>query len=81
MNPHVIEEQVQKLTEWIEDSPGLPQNFDKITLARYLKATEYDLEAAKTLFRNGLTIRTKNPHIFSDRDPYSSSMQKLIQAV
>lgn len=81
MNPHLIEEQIQEFYDWISDNPEYPQNFDKITLVRYLKAAEHDLEIAKKLFRNCLMLRTKNPHIFTDRDPQSDGLQKLIKAV
>jgi hypothetical protein len=81
MDPHLIEEQVQEFLKWIEDNPEYPQNFDKITLVRYLKAAEFDLEKAQKLFKNCLLLRTKNPHIFSDRDPKSADLQKLIKAV
>lgn len=81
MDPHLIEEQVQEFSDWIEDHPEYPHNFDKITLVRYLKAAEFDLESAKKIFRNSLKLRTKNPHIFTDRDPKSIDLQKLIGAV
>lgn len=81
MDPHLIEEQVKEFHDWIITHPEYPQNFDKITLVRYLKATEFNLEAAKKLFKNCLILRTKNPHIFAERDPHSMEMQKLIKAV
>lgn len=81
MDPHLINDQIAEFFEWIEENPELPQNFDKITIVRYLKAADFKLEKAKELFRNCLKIRTKNPHIFSERDPYSTGMQKLIKAV
>lgn len=81
MDPHVLEEQLGEFLEWISENPELPQNFDRITLARYLKATDFDLEAAKKLFKNGLTIRSNYPHIFTQRDPYSPEIQTLIKAL
>lgn len=81
MDPHLIEELVAEFTEWIEQNPEYPQNFDKITIVRYLKAAEFDLETSKKLFRNCLVLRTKNPHIFTNRDPHSKDLQKLIKAM
>lgn len=81
MDPQLIEEQLEEFSEWIKDQPDLPQSFDKINLVRYLKASEFDLEAAQKLFRNSITLRHKNPQIFTQRDPLSPEMQTLIKAV
>ena len=81
MDPHLIEEQMEEFSEWLKDQHDLPQGFDKINLVWYLKASEFNLEAAQKLFRNSITLRDKNPQIFTQRDPASPEMQTLIKAV
>lgn len=81
MNPKIVEENMEKFVEWINDQVELPKNFDKILLLRYLKAVRFDLEKAKKLLTNSLHMRYKNPHIFTQRDPYSKEMQNVIEIV
>lgn len=81
MDPYLIEEQMERFIEWIEDHPELPQNFDRITLVRYLKACEFDLQAAQKLFRNSISMRTRYPNIFTQRDTKAPEMQTLIKTL
>lgn len=81
MDPHLIEDLMEKFVEWIDNHEELPKNLDRILLVRYLKASEFDLEKAKSLLYKSLKIRTANPHIFTNRDPLSPEMQDVIEIV
>jgi hypothetical protein len=81
MDPQVVEDSLEKFEAWIKDQVAFPQNIDKILLLRYLKASEFDLERAKKILTNGLHMRHKNPHIFTQRDPMSKEMQNVIDIV
>lgn len=81
MDPQIIEDSLKALLEWISEQPELPQNIDKILLIRFLKASNFDLEKAKCLLKNSLKMRHKNPHIFTQRDPFSKEMQNVIDIV
>lgn len=79
MDPVKIEYNLEKFTAWIEDQPDLPQNLDKLLLIRYLKASDFSLERAKFLLRNSLKWRKSYPHIFTQRDPLSDEIQKVVE--
>ena len=81
MDPQVVEDSLEKFEAWINDQAELPKNIDKILLLRYLKASEFDVERAEKILTNGLHIRSKNPHIFTQRDPMSKEMQNVIDIV
>lgn len=81
MDPYLIEDLMEKFVEWIDNHEELPKNLDRILLVRYLKASEFDLEKAKSLLYRSLQIRTANPHIFTERDPFSKEMQDVIKIV
>lgn len=79
MDPQLIEEQLPKFIEWIEQQPDLPKNFDRINLLRYLKASEFNIDEAKRLFRKSLQWRHAYPNIFTQRDPYAKEMREIIK--
>jgi len=81
MDPMKIEETLEPFVDWVSRQEELPQNMDKILLLRYLKASEFDIEKAKNLLKNSLKMRHKNPHIFTQRDPWSKEMQNVIRIV
>lgn len=81
MDPKKIEETLEPFVDWISQQDELPKDLDKILLLRYLKASEFDLERAKNLLKNSLRMRHKNPHIFTNRDPWSKEMQNVIKIV
>lgn len=81
MDPKIVEESLDKFEAWIRDQEELPQNIDKILLLRYLKASEFDVERAEKILTNGLHMRHKNPHIFTQRDPKSKEIQNVIEIV
>lgn len=81
MNAQEIEEKMPKFLSWIGEQPELPRSLDKILLLRYLKAAEFDLNRAKSLLKNSLWLRHKNPHIFTQRDPWSMEMQNVVKIV
>lgn len=81
MDPKIIEETLYPFLDWVNHQSELPENMDKILLLRYLKASEFDLERAKDLLKNSLRMRHRNPHIFTDRDPWSKEMQNVISVV
>lgn len=79
MDPIKIENSLESLIKLIDEQPALPKNLDKILLVRYLKASDYDAEKAKNLLQNSLKWRHKYPHIFTQRDPFSKEMQRVIE--
>jgi CRAL/TRIO, N-terminal domain len=79
MIPETIEDTLCELVSWIEEQPELPQYFDKILLIRYLKASDFNVERAKILLKNSLKWRKNYPHIFTQRDPLSEEMQKVVE--
>lgn len=81
MDPHVVEECLEKYIKWIDEQPELPKNLDKILLLRYLKASEFELDRAKNLLKNSLNYRRRFPHIFTQRDPMSKEMRNVIEIV
>jgi hypothetical protein len=81
MDPQVVEDSLENFEAWISEQEELPKNIDKILLLRYLKASEFDVERAKKILTNGLHMRHKNPHIFTQRDPMSKEIQNVIDIV
>jgi hypothetical protein len=81
MDSKLLNERFLILLEWVNDQPALPKNFDRINLARYLKATDLDLEEAKKLFLNSLEWRKRYPNIFAKRDPFQQQFKNLIKIV
>lgn len=81
MDPQKIEEILDPFIHWISEEKELPQKMDKILLLRYLKASEFDIERAKNLLKSSLKMRHKNPHIFTNRDPWSKEMRNVIKIV
>jgi hypothetical protein len=79
MDPQIIETKLQEFVEWINEQPELPKNFDRLSLVRYLKASEFDLEVAKEIFVKSLQIRRDHPEIFTQRDVQSDGLQELIK--
>lgn len=81
MDPHLIEDLMEKFVAWIDAHEELPKDLDRIVLVRYLKASDFDLEKAKSILYKSLKIRTANPHIFTNRDPLSPEIQDVIEIV
>ncbi|KAG5680472.1 hypothetical protein PVAND_009980 [Polypedilum vanderplanki] len=81
MDPNIIESQLADFIKWIDEQPELPKNFDRINLVRYLKASEFNLDEAKRLFRKSLQWRKAYPNIFTQRDAYSKEMSDLIKVI
>lgn len=81
MDPVKLEKCLEEFTVWIEEQDELPQSLDKILLVRYLKSTDFDVDRAKVLLKNGLKMRLKNPHIFTQRDPHSKEMRNVVEIV
>ncbi|XP_014283744.1 alpha-tocopherol transfer protein [Halyomorpha halys] len=72
-----LEEDLQRLKEWLQKQPHLPQNIDKRILTAYVLGTK-SLEIAKKKLDNYFTCKSTAPHYFTfpGRDPEDPAFKR-----
>lgn len=81
MDPVKLDDSLEEFVKWLSEQKELPQSMPSILLVRYLKASNFNLDRAKSLLRNSLKWRHSYPHIFTQRDPHSKEMRNVINIV
>ncbi|XP_037935155.1 alpha-tocopherol transfer protein-like [Teleopsis dalmanni] len=77
VNKTELEAKLNELQKWFQDNPKLPQEIDRYLLKRFLKCMYTDVEETKKLIEINYSQRSKNPHIFIDRDPDDEAVKQI----
>ncbi|XP_075157167.1 alpha-tocopherol transfer protein-like [Haematobia irritans] len=71
-----VKEKLKALKIWFRENPNLPEEIDTTYLKRFLKCMGGDVEETKKLLEHNYLLRSKSPHIFSERDPCDEATKK-----
>lgn len=74
-HPEINREDITALQKWCEDRADLP-DLNERDLIVFHHSCWFKIEDTKTCVENYFKIRSKNPTLFSNRDPQSESVRK-----
>lgn len=70
-NPELKKSDLQMLEDWIDKQPHLPK-MDILYITLFLHSNYYHIEPTKATIENFITVRTRVPEVFSNRDTVAS---------
>ncbi|XP_023245449.1 alpha-tocopherol transfer protein-like [Copidosoma floridanum] len=70
-----------KLRQWLELQPHLPQDMEERRLEYFVISTKQSLELAKQKLDMYYTVRQLVPELFADRDPLAQSVTSLYETL
>jgi hypothetical protein len=76
-----IEKCVEEFREWMKTHEDFPQDIESTVIVRYLNIFHYQMDKAQRLFKNALEYRHKHPKLFTNRDPQSPAMSKVVESL
>ncbi|KAF5280971.1 hypothetical protein FQR65_LT14895 [Abscondita terminalis] len=78
--PERITEDIKTIREWLIKQPHLKAYDDDQTLITFLRGCKYSLQTTKNKLDFFYTVRTLEPKLYNNRDPFSPDIQRVLNA-